>query len=281
LQVNEYYWYHPGLPARIPGSYFARNLVKSKSLLFQLVKRDFQQRYVGSAAGWVWSVIHPLVLWASYVFIFRGTGAALDPGGYTSNIPLYLFVGMLPWFLFSETVTRASNCVVENANLITKTVFPSEILPVSIFLSSLGSNVLVTVLVAMVAAAIQGHVNPAVAMVLIYMPIVGLFAIGVAWVAAALQVYLRDTAQVVVVTMTFWFWLTPIFLPESKFPDILRWVLWWNPMAYVVRAYRLMLLGHHAPEFRDVAVAAGFAVGTFICGGLFFRHMKKGFPDVL
>jgi len=281
LQVNEFYWYHPGLPARIPGSYFARNLVKSKSLLFQLVKRDFQQRYVGSAAGWVWSVIHPLVLWLSYVFIFRALGPPGDFGGLTTSYPLHLFVGMLPWFLFSETVTRASNCVVENANLITKTVFPSEILPVSIFLSSLGSNVLVTVLVAIVAVAIQGHINPALPMVLIYLPIVGLFAVGVAWVAAALQVYLRDTAQVVVVLMTFWFWLTPIFLPESKFSGKLQWVLWWNPMAYVVRAYRLVLLGNHAPSLRDVAAAAGFAVGTFICGGLFFRHMKKGFADVL
>jgi lipopolysaccharide transport system permease protein len=80
--------------------------------------------------------------------------------------------------------------------------------------------------------------------------------------------------------MTFWFWLTPIFLPEPRYGG-LTWVLWWNPMAYVVRAYRLMLLGHHAPTLRDVAVAAGFAVGTFICGGLFFRQMKKGFADVL
>jgi ABC-type polysaccharide/polyol phosphate export permease len=85
----------------------------------------------------------------------------------------------------------------------------------------------------------------------------------------------------VVVLMTFWFWLTPIFLPESKFPGKLRWVLWLNPMAYVVRAYRLLLIGDHAPALRDLAAALAFAVGTFICGGLFFRHMKKGFADVL
>ncbi len=269
------------MPARIPGSHFARNLVKSKSLLFQLVKRDFQQRYVGSAAGWVWSVIHPLVLWASYVFIFRSMGQPTDFDPDTTNYPLYLFVGMLPWFLFSETVTRASNCVVENANLITKTMFPSEILPVSIFLSSLGSNVLVTVLVAIVATVIQGHVNPALPIVLAYIPVVALFAVGLGWVAAALQVYLRDTAQVVVVLMTFWFWLTPIFLPESRFPGRLHWILWWNPMAYVVRAYRLLLLGHAPPRLQDFAAAAGFAVAAFVCGGLFFRQMKKGFADVL
>ena len=169
----------------------------------------------------------------------------------------------------------------EHANLITKTMFPSEILPVSIFLSSLASHVVVTVLVAIAAGVIQGNVNPAIVLLLVYVPIVGLFCIGVGWIAAALQVYLRDTAQVVVVIMTFWFWLTPIFLPAERFPVWARWVLRWNPMAYVVQAYRIMLLGHGPPPLRDVAAAAGFAVVTFVCGGLFFRQMKKGFADVL
>jgi ABC-type polysaccharide/polyol phosphate export permease len=52
-------------------------------------------------------------------------------------------------------------------------------------------------------------------------------------------------------------------------------------MAYVVRAYRIMLLGRTAPALADTAVAAAFAVITFVLGGLFFRHMKKGFADVL
>jgi ABC-type polysaccharide/polyol phosphate export permease len=281
LQVNEFCWYHPGVPARIPGSYFARNLVKSKSLLFQLVKRDFQQRYVGSAAGWVWSIIQPLVLWLSYVFIFEYCSPQKLHGELTKNFPLYIFAGMLPWLLFSETVTRSSGSIVENANLITKTMFPSEILPLSIFLSSLASHIVVTALVSIAAILILGHGNPALWMLLIYVPIVGLFATGIGWLAAALQVYLRDTAQLVTVIMTFWFWLTPIIILEDNFPARVRWVLWWNPMAYVVRAYRVMLLGHTPPPLHEMATAAGFAIVAFVLGGLFFRHMKKGFADVL
>lgn len=236
---------------------------------------------MGSAVGWVWSIIHPLVLWVTWVFIFQYCLKQPFQSDLTNNYPLYLFVGMLPWFLFNETVTRSSNSIVENANLITKTMFPSEILPVSIFLSALGSYALVTVLVAIAAVVIQGHANPAIAMVLIYVPIIGLFAIGIGWVAAALQVYLRDTAQMVVVIMTFWYWLTPILIQPESFPRWAKWVLRWNPMAYVVEAYRVMLLGKTPPPPIDVAAAGGFAVIAFVCGGLFFRHMKKGFADVL
>ncbi len=270
------------MPARLPGSYFARNLIKSKSLLFQLVKRDLQQKYVGSAAGWVWSIIHPLVLWASYVFIFEYCmQATLYPGALTTSYPLHLFIGMLPWFLFSDTVMRASSSIVEHANLITKTMFPSEILPVAIFLSSLASHVVVTVIAAVVACAIQKNVNPALAFLPVWVLIIGLFSVGVGWIAASLQVYLRDTAQLVVVVMTFWFWLTPIFIQEQKFPVWAHWALLLNPMAYVVRAYRMMLLGRAAPSLQDLGIAAAFAVVTFVLGGLFFRHMKKGFADVL
>ncbi len=236
---------------------------------------------MGSAAGWVWTVIHPLVLWLSYVFIFQYCVPPQHFGELTKNYPLYIFVGMLPWLLFSETVLRSAGSIVENANLITKTMFPSEILPVSIFLSSLASHAVVTTLVGIVAGLILGHGNAAILLLLVYVPVVALFATGVGWAAAALQVYLRDTAQVVIVMMTFWFWLTPIIIPDESFPVWARWVLWWNPMAYVVRAYRVMLLGHGAPPVSEMGAAAGFAVATFVLGGLFFRQMKKGFADVL
>jgi lipopolysaccharide transport system permease protein len=59
------------------------------------------------------------------------------------------------------------------------------------------------------------------------------------------------------------------------------WLLHLNPMTYFVRAYRFMLLGSAGRPLHDIAAATGFAVMTFVVGGLFFRQMKKGFADVL
>src|SRR5246127_4968693 len=115
----------------IPGRLFLQNLVERRSLLFQLVRRDFEQRFVGSAAGWLWGVIHPLVLLASYTFIFSFClKTPPGPGQLTQSYPLWLFAGMLPWLLFSETVLRSAGSIVEQANLVTKTMFPAEIVPV-------------------------------------------------------------------------------------------------------------------------------------------------------
>jgi ABC-type polysaccharide/polyol phosphate export permease len=265
----------------IPGRHFARNLVERRSLILQLVKRDFQQRYVGSIAGWLWGLIHPLVLLTSYVFVFSGVlKVKLGPNAVTANYPMYLFAGMLPWLLFSETVLRSAGSLVEQSNLITKTVFPAEIVPVSIFLSSLISHLMALSLVVAAALIFLRHLSPAIALLPVFLLLLGLLAVGIGWIAASLQVYLRDTAQVLTVILTFWFWITPIFFEESQFPARARFLLRANPVAYVVDAYREMLLGHVLP-LRDLASTAAFAIAVFVCGGLFFRYLKRGFADVL
>ncbi|MEI9971513.1 MAG: hypothetical protein WDO73_05305 [Ignavibacteriota bacterium] len=76
----------------VPGVQFLRNLVERRSLLFQLVRRDFQQRFIGSAVGWIWGVIHPLVLLVSWWFVFEHLMQfKLPPNQFTNNYPLYLF----------------------------------------------------------------------------------------------------------------------------------------------------------------------------------------------
>jgi lipopolysaccharide transport system permease protein len=266
---------------RLPGSHFLRNLFTRRSLLFQLVRRDFQQRFVGSAAGWVWAVIHPLVLLLSWTFVFSVCLITPLPAGQPGNYPLFLFAGMLPWLLFSETIQRSASSLIDHAGLITKTVFPAEVVPVSVFLSSLVSHLAALVLVIVAAAFWLNQLSPSLLFLPIYMGLLGMLAVGIGWIAASLQVYLRDTAQFLSVVLTFWFWLTPILITEDKFPRRLRFLIAGNPLAYFVRAYRETLLSARLPKLDDLAIAAVCATAAFVIGGLFFRHMKRGFADVL
>ncbi|MEO7651594.1 MAG: ABC transporter permease [Bryobacteraceae bacterium] len=267
---------------RLPGTLFVKNLIERRGLVFQLVRRDFEQRFVGSAAGWLWGIIHPLVLLVSWTFVFSiCLKQELPKGEVTTNYPLFLFAGMLPWLLFSETVLRSANSLLDHANLITKTVFPAEVVPVSIFLSSLVSHLLALGLVVAAIALWLNHISVLLLVLPVYMLLLGLFAVGIGWIVASLQVYLRDTAQMLSVVLTFWFWLTPIFITESQIPVEIRFLLYGNPIAYVVRAYRQALLSYRLPDAADFGVLVICAVSTFVVGGLFFRHMKRGFADVL
>jgi lipopolysaccharide transport system permease protein len=268
--------------ARVPGTLFTKKLVERRGLIFQLVRRDFEQRFVGSAAGWLWGLIHPLVLLLSWTFVFSiCLKMTLPPGEVTKSYSLYLFAGMLPWLLFTDTVTRSSSSMLEHANLITKTVFPAEVVPISVFLSSLISHGMALVLVIAAIAVKENHITPLLLLLPFYTALLGLFSIGIGWIVASLQVYLRDTVQMVSVILTFWFWLTPIFITEDQVPERLKFLIAGNPLAYIVRAYRQALLSYQPPSVVEFAIVAACAMGTFILGGLFFRHMKRGFADVL
>jgi lipopolysaccharide transport system permease protein len=266
----------------IPGRHFVHNLIDRRTLLFQLVRRDFEQRFVGSVAGWLWGVIHPLVLLASWVFVFQVClHVGLPKTEVTQNYALFLFCGFLPWLLFQETLTRSATSLLDHANLITKTVFPAEMVPVSIFLSSLISHLMALSLVIIGVGFYLGHFSLWIFLLPVYMLLTGMLAVGLGWIFAALQVYLRDTAQVLAVALTFWFWITPVFITEEQFPPFLRFLPRYNPLALLVRAYRDRLLSYRLPNLHDLAVIAMFAVGSFVIGGLVFRHLKRGFADVL
>ena len=108
-----------------------------------------------------------------------------------------------------------------------------------------------------------------------------MLAVGIGWVFASLQVYLRDTAQGVIVFLTLWFWATPIFISESQVPDGVRFILRANPLSLFVKAYRARLLSTDLPNLHELALIACWSVGAFLVGGMFFRHLKRGFADVL
>ncbi len=266
----------------VPGTHFLRNLVERRALLYQLVRRDFQQRFVGSAAGWLWGVIHPLVLLLSWTFVFQiCLGYAPPKGALTQNYTLFLFCGFLPWLLFQETVQRSAASLLEHSNLITKTVFPAEVVPVSIFLSSLIHHVIALALAVGAVLLIAGTLSPMVLFLPLYMLLVGMLAVGLGWIVSSLHVYLRDTAQVLTVVLTLWFWVTPIFISEEQIPERYRFLIAGNPLSFVVRAYRERLLSSSWPNMSELAVIAMYAATVFIVGGLFFRHLKRGFADVL
>ena len=268
--------------ARIPGRHFLRNLVERRALVAQLVRRDFRTRYVGSSAGWLWGMVHPIVQLLLWIMVFKyWFGVTLPADEVTTNYPLFLFCGILPWWLFQETVTRSAGSLVEQSNLITRTVFPSEVLPVSIFLSSMIHHLIAVGLAILTVGLWLKTFSPMLVLLPVYMFFVGLLAVGVGWVVSSLHVYLRDTAQALAVVINLWFWITPIMISEQKIPGRFHTLVRWNPMSWVVDAYRHSLLSNQWPDWRELAVIAAYSITVFVLGGLFFRHLKRGFADVL
>ena len=247
-----------------------------------MVRRDLKSRYVGSAMGFFWSVIHPLVLLVSYTFVFSVINKQpLGAQAGTSSFAIYLFCGILPWLLFQETLSRCCNVLVDNSNLITKTLFPSEILPVSVLIASLVNHAIGVAIFLCIAIVFLQKLSWLILLLPVYVLSLSLFALGLGWFVSSVQVFLRDTGQIVSVVLTFWFWLTPILFDEQRIPASLRFLTVLNPVAAVVTAYRKCLLSLELPALRPFICLLIVSLAVFIAGGWFFKFTKRSFADVL
>src|SRR5881296_837334 len=199
-----------------------KKLVANRNLLKNLVLRDLKHRYVGSMGGFLWSVIHPLVLLVSYTFVFSVIlRLKLGPGSGTDSFAIFLFCGLLPWLLFSDTVMRNCSAITDNAPLITKTIIPAEILPVAITLSNLVHHLIgLTILIA--ALGIFYDVHLSALWIFLYMPLLLMFAQGLGWIVAGLHVFVRDTIQGLDILLFLWLWFTPVFYSADLVPARLR-----------------------------------------------------------
>jgi len=258
-----------------------RKLLANRSLLKNLVIRDLKYRYVGSIAGFLWSVIHPLVSFVSYTFVFTVIfPTRLGPESGTDSFAIFFFCGFLPWFLFSDTVMRNCLAISDNAQLITKTIIPAEILPISITVSNfvhhlIGLGILLLVLTVLYS------VHLSVLWIFLYIGMTLMLAQGIGWIVAGLHVFVRDTIQALQILMFLWFWFTPVLYSLDRLPANIRVFAEFNPMAVIVTGYRNSLLDRAQPGLLEVTLVLAASITIFVIGALLFRHAKPAFPDVL
>jgi lipopolysaccharide transport system permease protein len=258
-----------------------RKLAANRNLLKNLILRDLKHRYVGSIGGFLWSVIHPVVLLVSYTFIFGVIFRPdMGPEFGTNSFAIFVLCGLLPWILFSDTIVRNCSVISDNAPLITKTIIPAEILPISITISNLIHHLIGLAILLGVMTALYG-VQFSALWIFLYMFMLLLLAQGLGWIVAGLHVFLRDTIQALQIVLLLWFYFTPILYTIERVPKNFRSLALLNPMALIVTGYRSSLLHLAQPGALQIAIVLGASIGVFILGALFFRQAKPAFPDVL
>ena len=129
------------LPFRVLASPFRllHTIVEHRALLRQMVARDVTARFVGSSLGAVWSLIQPFILLCLYTFVFGVIYRVRFQVEGVGFVP-FLFCGLWPWLAFQDACLRSVTVIVENAQLMKRVQFPSELLVVSAIVSSFLSH---------------------------------------------------------------------------------------------------------------------------------------------
>ena len=257
----------------------ARELWGYRDLIRQFTIREVLGRYRGSFLGFFWSFISPLLLLSVYAFVFGTLIKKKDED--PINFAMELFCGMIIFTIFSETVMRSPQLIVSNVNYVKKVVFPLEVLPAAIFGCSLIHGLISTSVLLAGLGLVMHHAS----WTMLYLPLVLLpllmFCCGLAWIAAALGVFMRDLAQIVTFIIQFLMFTTPIFFRVSDFPPENRAIFNFHPLALVITDARRVLIWNGAPWWPGWLAVTAIAFVVMMLGYAWFMHSKQFFADVI
>ncbi|MBT3864711.1 ABC transporter permease [Candidatus Peregrinibacteria bacterium] len=261
---------------------FLRDIYRNKFVIYQLTKRDYKNRYIGSFLGFIWTIIQPfvmiLVLWLVFV---KGFKAGDLPG----EVPFiaYLSLGVIAWDLFSSVLMTSTNVFHEYSYLVKKINFRIAILPIVKLLSSFITHV-IFICIGIVILLVSGvEVSWWWVQVVYYLFALMVLLLGLSWITSSLQVFVKDVVQVINVILQFGFWFTPIVWDFNLVPQHYEWFFRLNPMFYIVEGYRKSFI-YGEPFWGDLEFALYYWVVTLailLVGVLLFKRLRPHFADVL
>jgi lipopolysaccharide transport system permease protein len=195
--------------------------------------------------------------------------------------PIFAYAGLLPWQLFSQSLTESGNSLVNNERLITKVYFPRLVIPAStVLVSLLDFAVAGLVLAGMMAYYRISPTGGTWALPFLVLQAV-CAALGIGLWLSALNVQYRDIRHVIPFLTQCWLFATPIAYPSSLVPPHWRVLLGVNPMTGVVEGFRWALLGAKTEVGGLMMLSALISTGLLVSGAVYFRRMERTFADIL
>jgi lipopolysaccharide transport system permease protein len=248
-----------------------------RELLYYFVWRDLKVRYRQTFFGAAWAVIQPLL----FMIVFS-VSIGRVPGVGAENIPypLFVFAAMVPWTLFTQGVTGASNSLIMGEGIITKVYFQRLLLP----FSAVGSYLLDFLIALVVLAVLMVSFGVTPTLGLIWLPVFALLAmfsaIAVGTFLAAVNVRYRDVRYAVPFLVQLGLFVSPVAYTSSLIPAPWRALYGLNPMSGTIEGFRWALFGGPLPDL--MILEAGIVTAVLLLGALFyFRRVERTFADVI
>jgi ABC-type polysaccharide/polyol phosphate export permease len=238
----------------------ARNIARSRELIWQLFKRDFFAAYKKSFVGITWVFVSPVIGIVSWVFL-QYTGL-LQPGDVGVPYPAYVLIGSAVWGLFMGFFSAASETLSSGAGLQLQISYPHEALLFKQTAQYLANFVISFVMNIIMLFALG--VVPSWKIVLFPLVSLPLFFLGAALglITSMIAVVAMDVRGAIGIGMGMLIWITPVIYSDKINSALVQTLIRWNPLTYLVCSARdIILFGrmHNLPLF---LVCSGF---SFLC----------------
>lgn len=258
-----------------------KKLFSYRELLISLTKKELKVKYRGSALGFFWSLLNPILTMLVYSFVFS---IVLRAG--IQEFGIFLICALLPFNFLSNSVNYGTGSIISNSNLVNKIYFPREILPLSIVFSNL-VNFLLELVALFIVLAFMGYKFYLFLYILPVLIFIQIFlVVGMTLLVSALNVFFRDLQHLITIVMMVWFFGTPIIYPLSMVPERFQpFIKFINPMTIYVTYYRNIFYytkfheGAGFPSVLETIAALGISLLIFFIGYFVFKKLEYRFAE--
>jgi ABC-type polysaccharide/polyol phosphate export permease len=272
--TSERHVYEPhkiGLPPLRP---YVRELWRRREFAREMARTSLRAQHFNTVFGQLWLVLNPLLLACVYfllVYILRGSGSR------GVEFFAHLLAGLFAYYFVSDSIRLSVKSVTGGGRLILNTAFPRALLPLSSVITAF-TRFLPTLLIYVPVHIVAGL--PVDQHLLWLIPLIFLMfvmAAGAGMLVSALQVYFRDVKNFLPYFLRIWLYSSPVLYYAHEVPEGLKWILVVNPLGGLLTAWSDVLIGGATPEAWSLALAAAWAFGIFLAGGLFFVSREREF----
>jgi len=265
-----------------------RDLIKYRHLVWDLAIKDIKVRYRSPALGFLWAILVPLIMVFIFKFVFS-TIIKTRVEGFPFFI--YLMTAIFPWSYFSTSVNSATECILSNRELIKKTYFPRQVIPVSEVIASLINFIPALLVMLLILALFRMPFTFLLLLVPLILFLQTILTIGLALIVSSLHVVLRDVKYIVQLLLMAWLYLSPGFYSLSNVASIsdrFLGIYTLNPLVGLFILYRAAFLKGYAQTLpAAINIYAVSAWTVMVCvvvlllGLLVFKRYEAHFPDLI
>ena len=251
-----------------------KQAIACRRVLFATTTVELRKKYSGSVLGPTWIVLFPMLLLSVYLFIYLVVFPAKLPQFSNMEYVLYVFCGLVPYMGLLEIIGAGTMAVKQNIHLVKNIMMPIDLIPIRSVMIGM-----VTEIVSLVFLITLLLVSGSLSWKVIFLPAVLILQfclmLGFVYILSAIAVSLSDISYFVGLVLTLFMFLSPIgYKPETLAPALAIPVVYLNPAAYMIEAFRDCLLsGRNA----NIPLDAGFVLVSIVAvvlGAAFFNRFK-------
>ena len=253
-------------------------LAHYRDLLYTLTVHRIKVRYKQSLLGMSWAIVQPVSMMIAFTAVF--SFIARFPSGDTPYA-IFAYAGLLPWNLFSGSVTNATGALVSHSQLITKVYFPREILPITYVLAALFDAFIASSVMWALMAYYRVPLTWTVLYAIPIFAVLTLFSLSMSLLLSATQVRFRDIGVAMPLLLQLWMFASPILYPLSAVPAGLRDVYMLNPLVPVIESFRQATLYAATPDLAALARSAVISIMLLIASYVYFKKIEATMADLI